>query len=247
MHDYSALCDDYYLNLNLATEMELPGNRETILHYFEQLQKKYPTMRKFYSRERKDYVLEEDKEQGHYRWSTVETRRVCSGYVNPSSPESALEQHRFVLETIPYALSISPLEVEALDVLYGFDFSYRGNQNLLLAETLGFCPAYEKLLDLPGAKVINYEPVVTLAVEDDCRTQVRMSIETRTTAAQVRSGDFPEDQFSVYLTARQYGSLAPGVTFLQTMEKLAELAASIVQSHVRPNVLEPLARAISMK
>jgi hypothetical protein len=74
-----------------------------------------------------------------------------------------------------------------------------------------------------------------------------MSIETRTTAAQVRSGDYPEDQFSVYLTARQYGSLAPGVTFLQTMEKLADLAASIVQSHVRPNVLEPLARAISLK
>src|SRR6187399_3302168 len=160
MHDYSALCDDYYLNLNLATEMELPGNRETILHYFEQLQKKYPTMRKFYSRERKDYVLEEDKDQGHYRWSTIETRRVCSGQVNPGSVEEALAQHKLVLELAPYMLSVSPLDCEALDLLFGFDFTYRGNHNQLVADALGLSPSLERLLDLPGSSVVNYEPSV---------------------------------------------------------------------------------------
>ena len=39
MNPYSSFADDYYVNMNLSTEMELSGSRETILHYFEQMQK----------------------------------------------------------------------------------------------------------------------------------------------------------------------------------------------------------------
>jgi len=247
MNDYAAICDDYYLNLNLSTELDLPTARETVLHYFEQLQKKYPTMLKFYSRERKDFVFEEDKEQGHYRWTTVETRRICSGYVNPPNLEAALEQHHVVLDIAPYALSLSTLECESLEVLFGFDFNYRGNHNHLAAEALGLCPAYEKLLELPGSRVVNYEPVIMFALDEDCRTQVRMSIETRTMAAQIRTGEFIEEQLSVYLTARQFGSLPPGATYSETLDKLYQLGKEIVDSHVLPNVLQPLARTISLR
>ena len=52
MNPYSSLADDYYVNMNLSTEMELSGSRETILHYFEQMQKIYPQMRNFYAREK---------------------------------------------------------------------------------------------------------------------------------------------------------------------------------------------------
>jgi len=91
MNRYSSLCDDFYINVNLSTEMELPHNRETILHFFERVQKSYPTMRNFYCRDRGDFVLEEDKDQGAYRWCTIESRRICSGQVNPETPQTALE------------------------------------------------------------------------------------------------------------------------------------------------------------
>ena len=120
MNPYSSLCDDFYVNMNLSTEMELPANRETILHFFERVQKTFPTMRNFYCRERGDFVLEEDKDQGCYRWCTIESRRLCSGRVNPDTVESALEQHRLVLDLAPYILSVSPLDCEALDLLFGF-------------------------------------------------------------------------------------------------------------------------------
>ncbi|MEO2002177.1 MAG: hypothetical protein ABGW75_11180, partial [Pirellulales bacterium] len=71
---YDSLADDMYMNVNLATEMELPGHRETVLHFFECVRKKYPTMRKFHARDKRDFVLEEDKEQGRYRWVAVEPR-----------------------------------------------------------------------------------------------------------------------------------------------------------------------------
>ncbi len=247
MNRYSSLCDDFYVNMNLSTEMELPNNRETILHFFERIQKSYPTMRNFYCRDRGDIVLEEDKEDGSYRWCTIEPRRVCSGHVNPEDVRSALDQHRLVLELAPYSLSVSPLDCEALDLLFGFDFTYRGNHNHVVAEALGVPPSLERLLDIPGATVINHEPSVTIALDEDCRLQCRVSVETRTNAYQIRTGDFPEEQLSVYVTARQYGSLGPGRTFAETLDKLAEICQDILDNHVVDHVLRPLARTISMK
>ena len=52
--------------------MDLPQNRESVLHYFEQVRRRYPTMMNFYGREKSEYVLEEDKERGAYRWVSVE-------------------------------------------------------------------------------------------------------------------------------------------------------------------------------
>jgi hypothetical protein len=247
MDELANICDDYYLNLNLATELELPSSRETILCYFEQLQKKFPTMHRFYSRDKRDFVLEEDKSSGSYRWSTVETKRICSGYVNPPTAEAALDQHRFVLDTIPYTLSISPLECEALDMLYGFDFNYRGNHNVLVSEALGICQGYEKLLDIPGSRLLNYEPIITLTLDEECRTQVRLSIETRNSLAQIRSGEYGEEQISVFFTLRSYGSLRPGMTFIDTFNRLATQAQEIVHEQIIPNVLQPLARTIALK
>jgi len=247
MNRYSSLSDDFYVNMNLSTEMELPSGRESILQFFERLQKKYPTMRNFYCREKGDFILEEDKEQGHYRWSTVETRRLCSGQVNPATVEEALEQHKLVLELAPYMLSLSPIDCEAMDLLFGFDFTYRGNHNQLVAEALGVSPALEKLLEAPRSTIVNYEPNITLAVDESCKMQCRLNIETRTNAFQIRTGEFPEEQLSVYVTARRYGGLPPDTTFLEMLDRLSALCHEMIDDYVADNVLRPLARAIAMK
>lgn len=244
---YNDLSDDFYVNIHLNTEMDLPHNRETVLHYFEQIQKHYPTMRNFYGRERGEYVLEEDKEKGSYRWATVEQRRVCSGHVNPATLEAALSQHACVLDLAPYALSVSPLDCESLNVMYGFDFTYRGNHNQLLVEALGMPPAFERMTEIPGASVISNEPSIQLALDADCRLQSRLSIETRTTAYHVRTGEYPEEQLSVYLTARRYGSLDKGETYTGAMHQLAKVCNQLLDDYVAENVLVPLQEAIAIK
>ena len=236
MHRFGQFCDDFYVNMNLSTEMDLPQNRETVLHFFEQVQKRYPTMRNFYTREKGDFVLEEDKDCGHYRWTTLEMRRVCSGHVNPESIEEAVDQHQFILELAPYMLSVSQLDCEALDLLFGFDFTYRGNHNELVAEALGFSPALERLSEVPGATMVQYEPAVTFALDDECRTQCRISVETRTTPYHIRTRDFPEEQISVYVTARQYGSLGANNTFSDAVMQLKNNCRDIVDQYVVENI-----------
>lgn len=247
MNRYGSLSDDFYVNMNLSTEMELPANRETVLHFFERVQKTFPTMRNFYSRDRGDFILEEDKDGGNYRWSTIEPRRVCSGYVNPPAIEDAMRQHELVLDLAPYMLSVSPLDCEALDLLYGFDFTYRGNHNELIAEALGIGASLERILDVPGATVINCEPSITIALDEECRVQFRVSMETRTNAYHVRTGDFPEEQLSVYVTARQYGSLTADKNYVETVRHLRQICEDMLDNHVIEHVINPLARTISMK
>lgn len=130
--------------------------------------------------------------------------------------------------------------------MFGFDFTYRGNHNQLVAEALGVNPSMESLLELPGTTVINHEPSVTIAMDPECRLQLRLSVETRTNAYQVRMGDYPEEQLSVYVTARQYGSLAPDQTFVDTLDRLGRLCHEAIESHVIEHLLQPIGRAISL-
>jgi len=247
MHRFEKFCDDFYINMNLNTEMDLPQSRETVLHFFEQIQKQFPTMRNFYNRERGEFVLEEDKDKGAYRWATLESRRVCSGYVNPVSVEDAFAQHRRVLDVAPYALSISSLDCESLNIMYGFDYTYRGNHNEILVEALGVPLAFDRLADQPDVTMISYEPSLQFALDPECRTQVRVSFETRTTAYHVRTGEYPEEQLSVYVTARRYGSLDPGETYVASMERLAKICEDMLSSYVIENILRPLQQTIAIK
>jgi hypothetical protein len=152
-----------------------------------------------------------------------------------------------VLDTAPYALSVSPIDCESLNVMFGFDYTYRGNHNELLVEALGITPAFERLAEIPGATVICNEPSLQLALDAECRTQFRLSVETRTTAYHVRTGDYPEEQLSVYLTARRYGSLDSGETYVSAMWKLAEVCRELIESYVIENVLRPLQHTIAIK
>src|SRR3954447_18129899 len=162
MNPYASLCDDFGVAAYLNTRMDLPTGRETVLHFFQTIQKSFPLMTDFDRRENGDYVLEEDREQGSYRWATLESRRLCSGYVNPQALEDADAQHERVLEVGPAHLDLHSLDCEALDVLFSFDFLYSGNHDEVVAEALAARSPLDNLMQLPGSKVINFEPTLMM-------------------------------------------------------------------------------------
>jgi hypothetical protein len=184
---------------------------------------------------------------GSYRWVTLESRRLCSGFVNPPTVEAADQQHESVLEMAPPHLSLEPLDCEAMDVLFAFDFTFSGNHDEVVAEALGVNTTLENLLQLPGSRVINYEPALMLALDESCRLQSRLSIETRTNAYQIRTGHFPDAPISVYFTVRQYWGRQPFDTFLESYRNQRRICAELVDSHVIPAVVRPLAQTIAAK
>ncbi len=247
MNRYSDEADDFYVNVNLNTELELPNGRDTVLHYFEQMKKAFPELRNFYTRETGDLVLEGDKDEFSYRWVAIEPRRLCSGQVNPETVQHAYRQHEMVLDLAPPLLTISTLDCEALDVMYGFDFTYAGNHDELVAEALGIGSGMDGLLEVPGSRVINFEPSITLILDESCRLQCRFSIETRTNAYQIRTGDFPDEQISVYFTVRQYWGPGPDLSFVESFRRQRTIGEEILAERVVPRVVRPLAAAIASR
>lgn len=247
MNEYSELADNFVITMNLNTEMPLPTSRDTILSFFERIQKIFPQMRNFYNRDNGDYILEEDKDQESYRWVSLEPRRICSGYYNPPSPDLAFEQHRLILELVPFMLSVSQLDCEALDFLVRFDFDYQGNHDAVVAEALGSGPINDSMNEIPGSQILNFEPSITVSLEDDCRRQARLIVETSTNAYQVRKGEFPEEAISVYFTVRQYGSLTTDSTYEETLSFLRSDSERLLEKHIIDQVLRPLSETIKTK
>ena len=148
--------------------------------------------------------------------------------MNPDTPDDAFRQHEMVLELAPHLLTMSTLDCEALDVMFGFDFTYEGNHDELVAEALGLGPSLEGLLEIPGGRVIHFEPTVTLALDESCRLQCRLSVETRTNTFQVRTGDFPDEQISVYFTVRQHWGTGVEGSFLDSLRRQRAIGEEIV-------------------
>ena len=88
---------------------------------------------------------------------------------------------------------------------------------------------------------------VTISLDEKCRRQARLWIETRTSAYQVQRGEFPEEQITVYFAVRQFGSLSSSNSFESTLQQLRQQCEELLERRVIDQVLKPLQQAISTK
>ena len=245
---YGSLCDDFYVNMNLNTELELPTERDTILHFFERVQRQFPMMNTFYQRDTGDFCLDEDRETESYRWITIERDRICSGYVNPDNLADVDELNRLILELTPFALGVNHLDIDSLDVMFGMDFDYKGNHDEILADALFGESPFASLLEIPGSKALGFDPTVIFSLSENCRLQAKISFESRTGAYQIRTGKYKEDdQLSLYLSVRQYPDPSQRFSSSDSYDKQRSLCEEIMNERVIPNFINPIVGAIAQR
>jgi hypothetical protein len=244
---FAAFCDDFYVNMRLGSQLQMPHGREAVLTMFERIQKSFPKMSRFRKSENGDFNLEEDRSGPGYRWLSLENKRLAAGHVNPESIEDSLKLHQLVLQQAPYQLGISPVEIDYLDVLFGFDLSFTGNHDEVIADSLFAGSPLTCLSEELGARAIDFQPTVTVSLSDDCRLQARIDVVTRTNSYQVRTGDYSDDVISVYLILRRYWGDKPKEPLEQMFEQMAERAESLCTQYVVPRVLRPVSSAIASR
>ncbi|MEL7336577.1 MAG: hypothetical protein AAFN70_10295, partial [Planctomycetota bacterium] len=115
------------------------------------------------------------------------------------------------------------------------------------AEALGITPALEPMTRIEGTRILGGEPAIQLALDDECRVQCRVSFEPRTAAYAVRTGEYGEEQLSVYLALRRFESIPDGRSFSEEFGSLAEMGEELVHSYLVPNVLQPLQQVIAIR
>ena len=247
MNSYASLCDDFGVSTYVHGKLDMPTGRETVTHFFEAVQKAVPKMTEFEKRADNEYMLEEDRDAGSYRWASLDHRRLSAGYVNPPTLDDADVHNERILEIAPYHLDIGGMQTESMDVLYYFDFLYQGNHDEVVAEALTRGTPLEGLTQIPAARVLHYQPSMMLALDEGCQLQARLSVETRTNAYQVRTNSFPESPVTVYFTVRQFWGKQPFKTFAESYHNQRRILDELVSTYVVPQVISPLAKAISAK
>jgi hypothetical protein len=244
--DYSTFCDDFYVNTRLGSQISLPHARDTVLHFLEQIQKAFPGMTRFRKSDGGELNLEEERGNS-YRWVNVESRRLSAGHVNPPSVEEALRLHTTVLDTCLHAMGVSPIEIDYLDVLFGFDLEFAGNHDEVVAESLFAESPLTSLLEIPGARPVDVQPTVTVALSDDCRLQARIDVVTRTNSYQVRTGEFSNDVISVYCILRRYWGDRPRKPLPELVREMAARVDRLCVEHVLGRIVKPISTAIASR
>jgi len=246
-NSFSSFCDDFYLDMYINTELDLPTGRDTILAFFEKIQKHFPTMGIFYRRENSEYCLEEEHGQNGYRWVSLETDRIGSGIVNPSDFEDAYKQDKVIIDLLPYMLGVSHLDINSLDVSFGMDFEYAGNHDEVIAEALSVY-SLNCLSDLPGSKAINFSPTLITSLTEDCRTQARITLESKTSVFEPwKKQETTEEAISLMFTIRQYPSGTEKFDLLKSFERQCRIAEELMAERIIPNIVRPLNSVILQK
>jgi len=240
---YRALCTDFYVNMKLTVKMELPKTRETVLDFFERTRRQFGAMNQF-RRYRDELALESPQTDAPHRWLSLRSSTVRSGCVNAPTLEDAYALHRHVLETAPAYLSISPLDVDFVELLYGFDLAAPGNHDAIVLEALIPGSPLSALLEIPGASPIDCQPVVGLSLGGKGEVEVYFEVKTRSSNHPNRD---PEagDPISIFLTLRKFGAFADVKELPGAIAELAHHGEELVERRVVPGLLVPIREAIA--
>ena len=241
---FGALCTDFYINHKLALKMDLPSERETTLHFFEAVRKSVPNMDRF-RRHKNELTLESSRREQEYRWLSMEQTTLRTGHVNPQSMSQAYDFHRLVLELAPYHLTISPLEIDFQEVMFGFDLECKADHDEVVFDALLGDTPFAKLLAVPHGKILDVQPVLGVALTDKGDTQAYFEVKTRTKSRRGSASRFKHEPISLFLTVRQYGPAQELDDLIDVLAELADKTEALATDYFIPDFLTPITRQIT--
>lgn len=243
---FGALCTDFYINQKLALKMDMPAERETILHFFDHIRKAMPSMNRF-RRYEGELALESSRRDSEYKWLALRRTSIRSGHVNPQTMEEAYRFHRLLLEISPYHLTISPLDVDYLELMFGFDLECKENHDRIIYEALYEGTPMANLLaegDEAG-KILDVQPVFGQSLTEAGDLQAYFEVKTRPKSRRGSSRGYRNEPISIFLTLRKYGPI-DDVNQLQTeLDKLTRAADHLAGERLVPDLLTPIAQRIN--
>lgn len=241
---FGALCSDFYVNLKLSLKMDLPSDRETILHLFDRVRRSIPSMDRF-RRYDGELALESSHKNGEYRWLALRQTSLRAGHVNPQSMEDAYKTHRLMLEVAPYHLTISPLDIDSVELLFGFDFECQSNHDEVVYNALLADSPLSDLLRVPGAKIMDVQPVFGLSLSERGDLQASFEVKTRTKTRRGQSRRYQNEPLSIFLSVRKFGPIQQVEELPVLFDKLTHHAEALATERLVPNLLTPIARQIT--
>ena len=225
--------------------MDLPQVKESASELYDRVKREIPEFERI--RTFNDEVALETAEiDGRYQWVGVRPRQIGSGSVNPEQIESAYDLHKLILELAPYYLSISALQIEFVELVFGFDLPAQENRNAVVMQSLYGQSPLATLADDSIEPLLDVQPRIGFALNEACDLQAFVEVKTRTSAAEAATQIFQDEPITVFLTVRRNGPLESVEEFATTFGRLAGHIEHIAEQRVIPDIVIPLHQAIGI-
>ncbi|TWT45128.1 hypothetical protein RAS1_15500 [Phycisphaerae bacterium RAS1] len=249
MWAFKTMCDEFFVTSRLNFKLELNPSRETLLHFCEQIRKAFPRMSRLRRRQSGGVVLDEEDgaEDAARRYVRVEPMSLRFGIFGADDRLSLERLAGVVLTQAPFHLSLSDLDYDQFEVIFGFDLEYRGNHDELVAETLLSDHPLVAGVTPPGARTIDCQPFMGFALDEDCTTQAFMDVKSRTSTFEVRSNEYEPNIITIYATVRRYMTSRFAGDLIKLHHELLLAAEKFAGQRVLPHVVQPLAAAIASR
>lgn len=249
---YAALCTDHYVNQRLNLKMDLSLRRDTVLNLFDRIKREHPHMDRL-RRYPTEFALETTPEAfgGPQQWVAVRRTSIRSGVANPEGQAQAAGLHRLLLELAPYYLDVTALDVEHVEMLFGFDLHAGGNHDAIVCRALMAGSAVASMMDRPGAVAVECQPMIGVCLDESAQHQAFLEVKTRSSPGSsskrgpARMFEDQESPISVYLIMRRLGPLGDIAKLPSLVDELTEQAEELIEQVVVPNVLSPLRSCIA--
>jgi len=241
--EYGLWCRDFYINQKLALKLDLPAGREPVLELFDRIRRQVPSLRHL-RRLENELVLESDETERNFSWVTMRQTSLRSGMVNPPSLDIAYRLHRLVLELAPWYLSISPLDIEHVELVFCFDFETDGNRDQIIWDALLADSPLAALCDPQQDRPIDVQPFMGLSLNAANDLQAFFEVKSRTRTNETNGGRTGDDPISVYLTVRRQGPLAAISDLPTVFATLSGHAERLAEDRLIPHVVKPIRDAI---
>jgi hypothetical protein len=247
--DFGAFCDEFYISVRLFLKLGIAPERETLLHFFERLRKQYPGLRKLRRRDDDSLILEEESDDaGSRRWFRLDPDSLRFGHYMPTDLADVRRFADFVLSQAPHHLTLSEIDFDHMEVVYGFDLMYRGNHDQIVAETL--MPGHLDSGVIAGdeaAHIVDAQPSIGIALTPQCDVQAYFEVKSRTSTYEVRTGQFEPQPISVLLTVRKYWGVDTPPSLEHGCAMLFDKADALAADRAVPHFVNPLAAAIASR
>ncbi|MCE9620357.1 MAG: hypothetical protein K8R92_10705 [Planctomycetes bacterium] len=238
------VCRDFYVNQKLTLKMDLPWGRESVLELFDRLKASMPALQDLRRYEHEISLESAEDEQRNYSWVALRQTSLRSGSVNPADLGEAYRLHRLVLETAPWFLSIRPLDIDHLELVFGFDFEAEGNRDAIIFDALLTESPLGGLIEKGRDEPTDIQPFIGLSLDQEEGVQAFVEIKSRTKGLDVTPLRFPSEPISVFLTVRRTAPIARLEDLPAAMAALAGHAERLAEERVIPSVLVPIRNAI---
>ena len=241
---FGALCTDFYINQKLALKMDLPSDRETILHFFDRIRKSLPGLRRL-RRYEGELALESARRDAEYSWLALRRTCIRTGHVNPEAMNDAYNLHQLVLELAPYHLTISPLDVDYVELMFGFDMECKDNHDEIVFESLIAGSPIANLMKVDDARVLDIQPVFGMSLSESGDLQAYFEVKTRQKSRRGSSRPYRQEPISLFITVRKYGPVDKVEDLLAIFDTLSYHCETLATEKLVPDLLTPIAKYIT--